>query len=242
VVRDAIRAGVMAGLVAMAAGCSETSRLNLRCTAGDLERCQQLADMYADGVRVPRDLGRAAVLYQRVCDGGVAEVCNRLGELYEHVAGFEASPEQVGALYERACAGNCEPGCLNLGLFLQGEGQNERAAALFDRTCVAGIMPGCHQLALAYERGEGVMASVTRAIELYDEACQGQELDSCLALVTIFTDGEQAPVDLPRARANGARAVAILDEGCQAGIARDCDDRGRIQTRVALQIQAATAR
>jgi hypothetical protein len=162
--------------------------------------------------------------------------------MYEHVGGFDVPSGEIANLYDRACVGNSEAGCLNLGLLLQGEGQGERAAELFERTCTAGLMSGCHHLGVACERGDGVTKDVSRAIELYGEACEGRELDSCLALFSLFTEGEEMPVDLARARSSADRAIAIRNEGCQAGSNRDCEEAPRLRARLALQLQAAAAR
>ena len=54
---------LLAAGAAVLAGCSDTARLDLRCLAGDIEGCQQLADMYATGNGAPLDVARAAALY-----------------------------------------------------------------------------------------------------------------------------------------------------------------------------------
>jgi len=228
----------LAGAVALGA-CSDASRLNLRCVAGDLQRCRQLGDMYADGKGVAQDFARAAALYERVCEAGVAEVCNRLGQIYERVPGFESEEKRVADLYERACTAGSANGCLHFGLVQAGRDQFEQAAMLFERACVGADNQGCHELAGLYRRGEGVQQDVARATALYDQACNADFVDSCLALAGLYTDGTETACDTERAAQYSAAALRIYDEGCQAGTERDCRARDRLKARLAALAAAA---
>jgi uncharacterized protein len=234
-----MRRTLAAALVALAgsavlAGCGESSRLNLRCMAGDIQRCWVLADMYATGTRVPRNLGRAAELYERVCASGVAEVCNTLGEMYDRDPAFDTRTGEVARLYELACSGAYLPGCVNLGFLAAEQDDFEGAAALYDRACSGGLEAGCHFLAAAYERGEGVRQDVPRAVALYERACDEAYVDSCLSLVTLFTEGALVERDLARTAGYYGRLIFIYDSGCEDGFERDCTERDRIRTRLML--------
>src|SRR5512143_3035265 len=81
-IRVILRAAGVA-CVAVLAACSQASRLDAQCVAGNVLVCTQLGDMYANGRGVPKDLGRAARAYDRACTGGVADVCATLGEIVE---------------------------------------------------------------------------------------------------------------------------------------------------------------
>jgi TPR repeat protein len=215
------------------AGCSDASRLNLRCTAGDLQRCRQLGDMYADGNGVAQDYARAAALYERVCEAGVAEVCNRLGQIYERVPGFESEEKRVPDLYERACTAGSANGCLHFGLVQASREQFEQAALLFERACFGADNQGCHELAGLYRRGEGVQQDMVRACDFYDQACNADFVESCLALGALYMDGTETKRDTARAAQYNGAALRIYDEGCQTGIERDCRERDRLKARVA---------
>src|SRR5512141_3075477 len=115
----------LAGALLLAA-CNQSSRLNLQCVAGDLQRCRQLGDMYVAGNGVPQDFARAASLYERVCETGVADVCTSLGDIYAHVPGFESEAKRVPALYERACTAGSAAGCLNWGLLASESEDHEK--------------------------------------------------------------------------------------------------------------------
>ena len=227
----------VAGAAALS-GCSDATRLNLRCLTGDLQRCRQLGDMYANGNGVHQDYARAATLYERVCEAGVSEVCNTLGELYERVPGFESEAKRVPDLYERACTAGSATGCLNFGLVRASREEFAQAALLFDRACTGGSNAACFQLAGAYQRGEGVEADLARAVALYDQTCNADYVDSCLTLAALYTDGAGAEKDPQRAAQYLAAAHKIYDDGCQSGATRDCRERDRLKTRLALQSAA----
>lgn len=204
--------------------------------SGDLARCRELADMYIVGRDVPRDLGRGAQLYLKICDGGVAEACNTVGEIYEQVPGFEVSPSRVAELYRRACDGGVAAGCLNLGLFMSAAGNLEAGADLYDRACSAGLAAGCHHLAAAFEVGEGVQQNIPHAVELYDEACTADlYVDSCLALASLFTESTIVTPDPVRAASYNQRALQIYEQGCEAGNATDCTRRDNLRRLLAVQ-------
>ena len=214
-------------------GCSQASRLRSRCTSGNVDACVQLADMYATGNQVPRDLARAAEMYQHACDLGAAETCNTLGEIYERSHEMEGGQQRAEEMFRLACQGNSAAGCLNLGLALAARDDKKSAAALFERSCTAGWTAGCHYLAAALQQGEGVHVDVTRAIAIYEDACADQFVDSCLALGHMFISDE-ARRDVPRASRYYGMAIKTYNERCTAGSAADCRERDRLRVRLGL--------
>jgi hypothetical protein len=219
---------------ALLAACSETSRLNLSCTAGDIDRCEQLAVMYATGSGAPQDTARAASLYERVCDAGRASICNDLGEIYEKGSVPGVSAARVSELFTRACEGGSAFGCVNLGLLTAAEDDDARAVELFERGCTGGATAGCYHLALALEAANGVPRDLPRAVQLHDQACEGEFVDSCLALATLFSAGGDVERDAAKVERYGGMAVQVLDASCKAGEARDCEALVPIRTRVLL--------
>jgi uncharacterized protein len=218
----------------LVAACSQSSRLNLQCLTGDLQRCRQLGDMYAAGDGVPRDFARAASLYERVCDSGVAEVCNSLGELYARVPGFESQATRVPALYERACTADNAAGCLNRGLLAHESEDYAQAAGFFEHACVNGNAAGCYNLALAFETALGVGKDLAKAVTLFEQGCDAQHAESCVALVRLFSDRTETTADPARVGRYNAQLLHIYAEGCDSGIDLDCRQRDALRTRMAL--------
>src|SRR5262245_55522766 len=52
------------------------------CTAGDLDKCANLAESYARGSGVAADPAKAANILRDACNRGGARGCLRLGEAY----------------------------------------------------------------------------------------------------------------------------------------------------------------
>ncbi len=229
---------LVVGLAAAVCGCSEASRLRSRCVGGDVNACVQIGEMYATGTRVPRDMGRAAEMYQHACDHGAMEICNTLGEIYERGQQFEGGMQRAEELFRVACGGGSQAGCTNLGLVLAARDDKRGAAALFDRACSAGWAAGCYHLAGAFERGDGVAASLVRAIELHEKACGDSFTDSCLALGDLFITGARVERDAARAARYYGSALKLYDASCEAGHDRDCTERDKLRTRVSILLAA----
>ncbi|HOC19505.1 MAG TPA: tetratricopeptide repeat protein [Vicinamibacterales bacterium] len=232
-----LRAPVLLAIAVASLGavsCGDVSRLKARCLAGEVASCTELGDHYALGQGVERDLGRAGEAYSRACDGGAFDVCNALGEMYRETGPIEGGAERAEELFVRACEGGSSAGCLNLGLAFAEREDFARALALYERSCSAGWAAGCHQLGHSYEIGEGVKADPQRAIAWYGQACDGELVDGCVSAAMLLLTGTLVPADLPGAQRFFARAVALLDEGCQAGNDRQCTERDRLKTRIAI--------
>jgi TPR repeat protein len=107
--------------------------------------------MHNTGRGVPRDVGRAAVLYERGCRGGDGSGCNNLGTLYEFGSlGLAPDEERAAALYGEACEKGDAQGCGNVGVVrlrrpLTGAARNE-AVSLLRESCAKGSTRACRTL------------------------------------------------------------------------------------------------
>lgn len=214
-------------------GCSQESKLRARCASGDVTTCAQLADAYASGRGVERNMGRAAEYSERACTGGIADVCNTLGEIYEK-SDVEGGPTRAAQYFQKACDGHSSAGCLNLGIFYSDKGDWTKAMALFEQSCSGGWAPGCHQLGQTYEQGEGVTKNMTKAVTFYTQACDLEHVVSCVTLGTHYWTGELVTKDPTNALKFFGKAHAIYDESCKAGNETDCPERDRLRTRMTL--------
>ena len=226
-------------LVIVSGGCSRESRLRARCLGGEVAVCTQLGDEYMGGKDIGRNIARAVEMYEHACSGGVSDVCNTLGEIYERTE-LEGGMDRASQYYAKACDGHNSAGCLNLGLFFLAKDQKEKAVSLFERSCSGGWAPGCHQLATSYEEGEGVTRDFAKAIAHYGEACDLEHTESCLALGNKYLTGDLGTKDPALASKFFARAVALFDMGCKAGLENDCTERDKIRTRMVAAAATAT--
>jgi len=223
-----------AGALTLLAACSQASRLDAQCVAGNIPVCTQLGDMYANGRGVPKDLGRAARAYDRACTGGAADVCTMLGEIVEQTDA-EGGPPRAELLFTRACETGSSRGCWRLGLVAAGREQFEKAVALYQKSCDGGWAPGCHQLAESYEQGEGVPKDVSKALALYLQACDGESVDGCVSAATLYLGSDPAVArDLVAATRAYGKALVLYKESCESGNQTDCAEQDKMRTRLAI--------
>jgi uncharacterized protein len=124
------------------------------CDAGLRLGCTHLGLAYETGVGIPRDMARAASLYEEACAVEVTG-CFRLAELLDRT-GSSADHQRVVELFDAACyrTGDREAGspamsesCLRAGEALAsgagGARDLDRAARYFRRACNLGQEEAC---------------------------------------------------------------------------------------------------
>jgi uncharacterized protein len=234
VIRASAAALSLALVAAWLSGCSEASRLEVRCFAGSVPVCIQLGDMYATGKGVPRDMGRAARAYDRACEGGAVDVCNTLGEIVQQTGAVEGGQTRAEQLFLKACEGGSSPGCLNLGHVAAARDEKERAFALYQKSCDGGWAPGCHQVAASYEEGEGVTQDMAKAVTFYTQACNGEYIDSCTTLANLYLAGEKVTKDVNAAVLLYGKALKVYIASCEAGDQADCTEGDKLRNRMVI--------
>jgi uncharacterized protein len=151
-----------------------------------------------------RDIGVAAVFFNKACDGGEMRACTNLGLIYG--GGYYATGELAFALVEhtippdqvrmeqllnKACDGGDGLGCLNLGLvyyfdkpFDKDVKLGARSAAFFVKACDdPNVRRACAAVGEAYFSGFGVPKDLALAKEYFRKSC-GDADKACLAEVT----------------------------------------------------------
>ncbi len=168
------------------------------------ESCLALAGLVREGKGGPRDMHRAAELYEIACKGDIKSACVDLGLLlYKDRDGLKAEPAKAVTLLSDACKQVDEAtqpkdgphpmaqACDALGVaYLEGVGveppkkDEEKAAQLFDRACEAKLASGCVSGGnmLAKERQD---KKVARAAELYEKACKLDARFGCFELAQL---------------------------------------------------------
>jgi uncharacterized protein len=232
--RASLRFCLATVLALLAAACSQASRLDAKCLAGDVQSCTQLGDMYANGRGVTRDLGRAGQSYERACNLGAPDVCNTLGEIVEAGGEIDGGTRRAEQFFQKACQGGSSSGCLNQGLVAAGREEFTLAVSLYEKSCDGGWAPGCHQLGLSYQEGQGVGKDVTKAVSLFGQACDSEFVDSCVLLGNLYVSGEVVTKDNALGLQFYAKAFAQYQQSCLAGIDADCLERDKLRTRMVL--------
>ena len=78
---------------------------------GEPRGCSNLGLLHEMGRGVAVNKGKAAVLYERACEGGIAEACVNLGGLLQTGDGVAVDKKRANALYGRACEAGVVEAC-----------------------------------------------------------------------------------------------------------------------------------
>jgi TPR repeat protein len=180
---------VFTSLALSLAGCeSKEQRLVTEwqegCTAGDLDKCANLAESYAKGSGVTADPGKAATILRDTCNKNGGRGCLLLGDAYMNGVGVTKDTTQALSFYGRACEEGEEEGCvracdtlsdavrcLRVGvLSSKGAKDPKRAAVYFHKACDNGHPLGCKELGAMYRDGNGVKQDADLATEFLRRA------------------------------------------------------------------------
>jgi len=212
------------------AGCTggATPACEAACAAKVSGSCFELARALEKGTGAPRDVARAATLYQVECDANVAPACNNLGELYAHGDGVTHDDPKAVAAYKSACDLHSALGCLNLGaMHFEGNGvprSEEKGATYFLMACDGGEPLGCLNVSVAYGTGRGVPKNLEESYEYAERACAGGALDGCVRVAVAKVLGEGVARDVKEGRAE-------LKALCDKGEGSACEKLGGLSAR-----------
>ncbi len=97
-----------------------------------------------------------------------------------------------------------------------------KALTLRQRGCKAASARACARLAYAHEYGKGTRIDAKKAIGFSKKACDLGDAVSCSVLAGRQHFGWYTPKNPALAEKTIKRAAAILKEGCDAGVTKDC--------------------
>ena len=148
--RTAADSGNPAAMEAIGRACLESTPRDLACASARLASAAAagrpsakslLGWMYAQGVGVPTEPGRALGLYTEAAEAGDLSATNNLGELYETGRGLPVDAAKAAAYYREAAEAGFAPGQFNLGrMFASGIGvpRDDEAARTWLRAALKG--------------------------------------------------------------------------------------------------------
>ncbi len=178
------------------------------------ESCMQLGVLVRDAKGGPRDLHRAAELFEIACKGDVRTACVELGLLlYKDRDGLKAEPERAVELFASSCdqvdvtpaAPDAQPGS-----GMPESGPHPLAAS-------------CEALGTAYREGVGVeppKADEDKASQLYDRACDARFAQGCVS------GGNLAAAR--RAKKDVAKAADLYERGCKLDARQGCFELAKL--------------
>jgi len=191
----------------------------------DATACSILALEFETGRSLPRDLTRAAGLYEQACELGDLEACTIVGSMYHTGQGVTRDAARAVRFHERACDGGELLGCESLGLMYEtGSGvlqDYSRAAALYRDACEGDLATACNRVGLLLQNGQGVPANPEGALDRFAEACDGGNLEGCVNLGVGYERGEGVDPD-PQ------QAFTLYEYACNNGEMLGCVNLGSL--------------
>lgn len=191
-----------------------------QCERGDAGSCSRMGYYHQIGKGVPKDLGKAASLYQTACDKGWPVGCASLGALYVLGEGVGRDPDKGIALVQKACEADQPTFCTFLGQALYvGNGVPKdpaRAARFLRLGCDGGASGGCFLMGELSRKGTGGVAKdPQRARSYYRKGCDGGDGLSCFGLAVALDEGIGGAKDQPTAK-------KLFKKLCDGGLKEAC--------------------
>lgn len=149
------------------------------CKEGDAAGCHELGVAQLGGHGVAQDVESGLELIEGACDARHAAACTQLAAVYGSGLLVERDLSKVEGFRYAACAVGDGSVCTLLGWEARGEGEYASAVRSFGIGCGHGDAQSCALGGLAYEKGEGVVASRPRAFAMYREACLSGLGEAC---------------------------------------------------------------
>jgi TPR repeat protein len=198
-----------------------------QCDKGHPGSCAALGVHLAQGTGgLAQDRAKAAVAFQKGCDGGEAKACVSFGWVTLEGIGVKEDPAAAAKLFEKGCNEGEALGCANLGRqLLAGRGvpaDAKKAAELLDKACDGGNDKSCGVVGGLYARGEGVTQDYAKAVTFYKRACDGSDAESCDALGQLWESGAAG-------RKDAIVASMMYMRGCYRASGSACTNMGRVE-------------
>lgn len=166
---------------------------------GDANGSYNLGMMYARGLGMPRDDGRAFACFRTAAEKGHPEAINSLGWFFREGRVFAKDLELAAQWFEKSASYGNPYGQLNWGLALQrGEGVEKdatKAAEQFRRAAEGGCIEAMTAYGVALARGDGVDEDAARAVEWFRKAASTGYPPAMENLAECYARGKGVPED-----------------------------------------------
>ncbi len=159
--------------------------------------CVNLGIMFANGTGVPRDLGKAATLFQNACNGSVGAGCEHFGLALLTGQGIQTDQNRAADIFKKGCDLRNAESCNRLALMAsRGQGgpkDSVKASQFFEKSCNLGDAFGCGNFANHLATGDGVPQDIAKAATLRKQACDKGDNQACRALQASGLDAGASP-------------------------------------------------
>ena len=186
---DPIQTGSIPSLPSFAAGAAPpppqrpmlSPALVAAAEGGDIAAQYDLANRYAEGRIVPRDMKLAANWFEKAADAGSAPAQYRLASLYEKGIGVVVDKTKARSLYIKAADAGNPRAMHNLAVLLaDGDGHPDYAGAVgwFRKAAQYGIHDSQYNLAVLLARGLGAPQSLVQSYQWFSVAAVAGDADA----------------------------------------------------------------
>jgi len=191
------------------------ARIKANAQQGNAEAQLQLAECYANGVGVTRDVEKAAKWHRKAADQGLARAQYRVGLDYANGEGVKSNQAEASRWFRRAANQGLADAQYELGVsWLSGRGAGENGAEAVEwlrKAAAQGHLDAEYQVGACYFRGAGVAKDVEEGIKWIRSAAEKGDALAQNELGTCFEKGEGVPKDYLQAYKWFALAAAQDD-------------------------------
>ncbi|KAI8843541.1 hypothetical protein BJ741DRAFT_307350 [Chytriomyces cf. hyalinus JEL632] len=179
---------------------------------GHVEAYNPIGCMYMNGQGVPRDLVKAAEVFQRGVDAGSVDCISRLGLLYQQGRGVSKDVPKAMELFEKATGLGDMMGCYYLGCqYAEGDDGIQKdlcqAFKYYERAAQANVVSAIRNVGHCYENGNGVPQSYEISLQYYTRAAKYDDSWTLYHLGSIYQHGTGVQQDYAKAREYLERAA-----------------------------------
>lgn len=162
-------------------------------------------------------------LYQIAADGDVAWAWRNIGYIHKRGDGGSVDLEKALLAFKKGCLLEDKSACNGLGdIYSQPPYDNDAslilAADAFEKSCQAGNAYGCFGIGWLHAKLKIPEASVQRAIQLYEQGCEGNSGAACHNLALMVEGGQTNETS------SDARAVELFTKACDEQDSKACNN------------------
>ena len=222
----------------------EIEQLEEQVRQGNVDAMCDLAHLYEEGKKVPKDYKRAKELYEKAVELGNKSAMNNLAWMYEKGQGVSQDYAKAIELYKKAIELGSSGAMYNLAwMYEKGQGVSQdyaKAIELYKKAIEFGNLGAMNNLAWMYQEGQGVSQDYVKAIELYKKAIELGNASSMYNLARLYEKGQGVSQDYKRAielyemaanlgMSEAKEQIKILKEKINANIVPETDTKELIE-------------
>ncbi len=159
-----------------------SQKLRAAAAQGNASAVLEIANRYADGKGVARDMVQAIEWFNRAADLNSAPAQYRLGSFYEKGYGVTKSLTKAAGLYEKAALAGNRKAMHNLAVLhaegFQGKPNFEMSLRWFREAAERGLADSQYNLGVVYARGLGVKQDLVEAYKWFAIAAEAGDMEA----------------------------------------------------------------